>query len=68
VLINPSGGRMSLGHPAYVTPLLEFTEIVRQLRGEAGERQRPGAAVGLVHTEQGFINGSIVAVLDRGGR
>lgn len=65
VLINPSGGRLSLGHPAYVTPLLEFVEIVRQLRGEAGERQRQGAAVGLVHTEQGFINGSIVAVLDK---
>lgn len=66
VLVNPSGGRLSLGHPAYVTPLLEFTEIVRQLRGEAGARQRPGAEVGLVHTEQGFINGSIVAVLDKG--
>ncbi len=66
VLLNPSGGRLSLGHPAYVTPLLEFIEIVRQLRGEAGGRQRPGAAVGLVHTEQGFINGSIVAVLDKG--
>ncbi len=66
VLINPSGGRLSLGHPAYVTPLLEFIEITRHLRGEAGERQRPGASVGLVHTEQGFINGSIVAVLDRG--
>ncbi len=67
VLINPSGGRLSLGHPAYVTPLLEFIEIARQLRGEAGERQRPGARVGLVHTEQGFVNGSIVAVLERGG-
>ena len=67
VLLNPSGGRLSLGHPAYVTPLLEFIEITRQLRGDAGERQRPGAAVGLVHTEQGFINGSIVAVLDRLG-
>lgn len=67
VLINPSGGRLSLGHPAYVTPLLEFIEVTRQLRGEAGERQRPGAEVGLVHTEQGFINGSIVAVLDRKG-
>lgn len=65
VLLNPSGGRLSLGHPAYATPLLEFNEVVRQLRGEAGERQRPGASVGLVHTEQGFINGSIVTVLDR---
>ena len=65
VLLNPSGGRLSLGHPAYVTPLLEITEVVRQLRGEAGERQRPGAAVGMVHTEQGFINGSMVMILDK---
>lgn len=65
VLINPSGGRLSFGHPAYATPLLETAEIVSQLRGEAGERQRPGASVGLVHTEQGFINGSVVIVLDR---
>ena len=65
VLINPSGGRLSLGHPAYVTPLLEITEVVRQLRGEAGKRQRPEASVGLVHTEQGFINGSMVMILDK---
>jgi acetyl-CoA acetyltransferase len=68
VLLNPSGGRLSLGHPAYATPLLEVNEVVTQLRGEAGERQRPGASVGLVHTEQGFINGSIVMVLDCGGK
>lgn len=65
VLLNPSGGRLSLGHPAYVTPLLEVTEVVRQLRGEAGSRQRDGAQVGLVHTEQGFVNGSMVMILDR---
>lgn len=66
ILINPSGGRLSLGHPTYATPLLETVEVVRQLRGEAGERQRPGASVGMVHTEQGFVNGSIVMILDRG--
>jgi acetyl-CoA C-acetyltransferase len=66
VLLNPSGGRLSLGHPAYVTPLLEVNEVVAQLRGQAGERQRPRASVGMVHTEQGFINGSIVMILDRG--
>lgn len=65
VLINPSGGRLSLGHPTYATPLLETAEIVRQLRGEAGKRQRPGAEVGLVHTEHGMMNGSLVMILDR---
>jgi acetyl-CoA acetyltransferase len=65
VLLNPSGGRLSLGHPTYATPLLEVTEVVSQLRGMARERQRPGASVGLVHSEQGFVNGSIVMILDR---
>jgi acetyl-CoA acetyltransferase len=67
VLINPSGGRLSLGHPTYATPLLETTEIVRQLRGEAGKRQRPEAEVGMVHTEHGMMNGSMVMLLDRRG-
>jgi acetyl-CoA acetyltransferase len=67
VLINPSGGRLSLGHPTYATPLLETTEVVRQLRGEAGKRQRPEAEVGLVHAEHGMMNGSLVMLLDRRG-
>ena len=65
VLINPSGGRLSLGHPTYATPLLETMEVVRQLRGEAGKRQRPEAEVGLVHAEHGMMNGSLVMLLDR---
>lgn len=64
-LINPSGGRLSLGHPAYATPLLEAIEIVHQLRGEAGERQLPGARVGMFHAEHGLINGNSVTILDR---
>lgn len=28
ITCNPSGGRLSLGHPPYVTPLLEIIEIV----------------------------------------
>jgi acetyl-CoA acetyltransferase len=65
VLINPSGGRLSLGHPAYATPLLEAIEIVHHLRGEAGKRQLPGARVGMFHAEHGLINGNSVTILDR---
>ncbi|MDY6796564.1 MAG: thiolase family protein [Actinomycetota bacterium] len=36
VLLNPSGGRLSLGYLTYATPLLEMVEIVRQLRGGGG--------------------------------
>ena len=62
--INPSGGRLSLGHPPQATPLLELGEILDQLRGRAGERQVPGATVGLVQAEHGMMNGAAVAVLE----
>jgi acetyl-CoA C-acetyltransferase len=63
--INPSGGRLSLGHPPYVTPLAEIAEITTQLRGAAGPRQVKGAEIGLVHAEHGMINGSTIAILGR---
>jgi acetyl-CoA acetyltransferase len=64
--LNTSGGRLSLGHPWYVTPLLEVIEIVLQLRGQAGERQVPDARIGLVQCEHGAVNGSMVMILERG--
>jgi acetyl-CoA C-acetyltransferase len=63
--INTSGGRLSLGHPPYVTPLLEIIEIALQLKGEAGERQVKDAKIGLAHSEHGVMNGSIVMILER---
>jgi acetyl-CoA C-acetyltransferase len=63
--INTSGGRLSLGHPPYVTPLAEIHEIVTQLRGEAGKRQVEDAETGLVHAEHGMINGNMVAIIKR---
>jgi acetyl-CoA C-acetyltransferase len=62
--INPSGGRLSFGHPPYATPLYEIVEVTEQLRGRAGARQVPGAALGLVHAEHGMVNGSVVAILE----
>jgi acetyl-CoA C-acetyltransferase len=62
--INTSGGRLSLGHPPQATPLLELQEVFEQLRGEAGDRQVEGAAVGLVQAEHGVMNGSLVAILE----
>lgn len=63
--INPSGGRLSLGHPASSTPMLELVEIVRQLRGECGERQVKNPKRGLVHAEHGMLNGSTVLILEK---
>ncbi len=64
--INPSGGRLSLGHPAGCTPMLELVEITRQLRGECGERQVKSPVTGLVHAEHGMLNGSTVLILQKG--
>jgi acetyl-CoA acetyltransferase len=66
LVINPSGGRLSLGHPPYVTPLYEVAEVADQLRGRAGERQVADAHWGLVHAEHGMVNGSVVAILEAG--
>ena len=63
--INPSGGRLSFGHPPYVTPLAEIYEIVAQLRGEAGKRQVEDAEAGLVHAEHGMMNGNMVMIVKR---
>lgn len=49
VVTNPSGGLLSKGHPLGATGLAQCTELVEQLRGEAGERQVPGARIGLQH-------------------
>ncbi len=62
--MNPTGGRLSLGHPAGATPLYELAEVVRQLRGEAGERQVRNANVGLIQSEHGMLNGAMVMLLE----
>jgi acetyl-CoA acetyltransferase len=46
--INTHGGMMSYAHPGNPGGLFMFVELVRQLRGELGDRQVPDAAVGLV--------------------
>lgn len=48
-VVNPSGGLLSKGHPLGATGLAQCTELVWQLRGQAGERQVEGAQVALQH-------------------
>ena len=50
VPINPSGGLKSKGHPIGATGTAQVYEIVKQLRGECGERQVEGAKVGMTDT------------------
>lgn len=53
IVVNPSGGLLSRGHPIGATGLLQTAEIVWHLRGEAGQRQVEGAKVGIIETMGG---------------
>ncbi|MGQ0466703.1 MAG: lipid-transfer protein [Sporichthyaceae bacterium] len=44
--INPSGGFLSFGEATTAQGVLQVCELVWQLRGQAGQRQVPGARVG----------------------
>lgn len=68
LVVDPTGGRLSLGHPACATPLIELVEIGKQLQGRAGaQRQVPDAALGLMHAEHGMLNGNQVSIWERLG-
>ncbi|HWD67252.1 MAG TPA: thiolase family protein [Caulobacteraceae bacterium] len=47
--VSASGGLIAMGHPIGPTGVGQIGEITRQLRGEAGLRQHPGARTGLAH-------------------
>lgn len=49
VVTNPSGGLLSKGHPLGATGLAQCTELVTQLRGQAGARQVADARIALQH-------------------
>ena len=49
VVVNPSGGLLSKGHPLGATGLAQCAELVWQLRGQADKRQVEGARIGLQH-------------------
>lgn len=49
VVVNPSGGLLSKGHPLGATGLAQCTELVLQLRGRAERRQVDEARIALQH-------------------
>jgi acetyl-CoA acetyltransferase len=49
VVVNPSGGLISKGHPLGATGLAQCSELTWQLRGQAEKRQVEGAKVALQH-------------------
>jgi acetyl-CoA acetyltransferase len=60
--VNRSGGLLSKGEPLGASGLGQVVELVRQLRGQAGDRQLPGARVGLAHTIGRGANASVTIV------
>jgi acetyl-CoA acetyltransferase len=61
VVVNPSGGLISKGHPLGATGLAQCAELNWQLRGEADKRQVDGAKVALQHN-LGLGGAAVVAV------
>jgi acetyl-CoA acetyltransferase len=57
-----SGGGLSYNHPG-AFGLLLLVEAVRQLRGEAGERQVPGARIAVAHGVGGLMSTASTVVL-----
>lgn len=58
--VNLDGGLKAKGHPIGATGVAMTGEIVKQLRGECGERQVKGAKIGLSHNVGG--SGQFTAV------
>jgi acetyl-CoA acetyltransferase len=65
VVVNPSGGLLSKGHPLGATGLAQCAELVWQLRGQANARQVQGARVALQHNLG--LGGACVVTLYRRG-
>lgn len=64
VVVNPSGGLLSKGHPLGATGLAQIAELTWQLRGEGDLRQVEGARVALQHNV-GLNGAAVVSVLMR---
>ncbi len=60
--VNTNGGGLSCVHPGMYGIFL-LIEAVRQLRGEAGQRQVQDAAVALAHGNGGVLSSQITAIL-----
>jgi acetyl-CoA acetyltransferase len=59
--VNPSGGLSSRGHPVGATGLGQVSELVWQLRGEAGPRQVDRPRIALAQNSGGWLEGESAA-------
>lgn len=61
--VNASGGLASFGEAVPAQAVAQVCELTRQLRGRAGERQIPGARVGITANQGLFGHGSAVVAV-----
>ena len=59
--VNTSGGGLSYCHPG-MFGLFTIVESVRQLRGDAGDRQVPDARLALAHGNGGVLSSQATAI------
>lgn len=65
VVVNPSGGLISKGHPLGATGIAQCSELYWQLLGKADKRQVPGAKVAL---QQNIgLGGAVIVALYKHG-
>ncbi|WP_144640396.1 thiolase [Bordetella genomosp. 13] len=60
--VNTNGGGLSYCHPGMYGIFL-LIEAIRQLRGECGDRQVPGAEVALAHGNGGVLSSQYTVIL-----
>ncbi|WP_030373539.1 lipid-transfer protein [Streptomyces rimosus] len=61
--VNPSGGLASFGEAVPAQAIAQVCELTRQLRGQAGARQVPGARAGIAVNQGLFGHGSAVVAV-----
>ena len=62
--VNVSGGLKSKGHPVGATGVAQIYELVKQLRGDGGERQVEGAKVGMTQNMGGSGGSTVCHILE----
>jgi acetyl-CoA acetyltransferase len=63
--LNLHGGLLSYGHSGVAGFLAHVVEVVRQMRGEAGERQVSDAPLAYCHADGGVLSSHVGLVLER---
>jgi len=63
--VNSSGGLKAKGHPVGATGVAQVIEIVKQLRGDAGQRQVKKARIGMTQNMGGSGGSALVHIFER---